>query len=182
MRYDRNDYLHSPLVIAGRWIVDIVIVIVCAMFVNQYLGSTAVNNSRSMEPTLEAGDTLLINNAIYKLTNVKRFDLILYEDEDSQTWIKRVVGLPGETIVIKDGHLYVNDSLLDCEGHYDMIYVSGIAGTEITLGEDEYFVLGDWLEGSEDSRFEQVGNIKKDSIIGKVWFRISPISDLGPVQ
>jgi signal peptidase I len=100
-------------------------------------------------------------------------------NEKSHYYVKRVIGVPGDTVLILDGVVYVNGELYEEEGEVDAILDAGIAAEEIVLGDDEYFVLGDNRNNSEDSRYANIGNIKKEYIIGKVWFRVSPWSGFG---
>ena len=98
-------------------------------------------------------------------------------------YIKRIIGLPGDRVKINDGHVYINGSLLNDDPLInDKMTYAGIAENEITLGEDEYFVLGDNRNNSYDSRYEQVGVVKGKYIIGRVWLRIFPISKFGSVN
>ena len=90
-----------------------------------------------------------------------------------------VVGVPGDTVQIKNGTVYVNGKAFDEETDVASIEDAGLAAEEITLGAEEYFVLGDNRNNSEDSRYANIGNIKKDYIIGKAWFRIAPFSEIG---
>jgi len=87
--------------------------------------------------------------------------------------IKRIIGLPGETVEIVDGVVYVNGSILSEPINIDKMNNSGLAGEEISLDENEYFVLGDNRNNSEDSRFANIGNILKDDIVGKAWIKIN---------
>ena len=97
------------------------------------------------------------------------------------TYIKRVVGLPGEKVQISDGIIYINDAPLNTGDIMSRYTVAGLAETPVTLGADEYFLLGDNGDSSEDSRFALVENVKKEQVIGKIWFRIAPFKDLGPI-
>ena len=92
-----------------------------------------------------------------------------------------MVALPGETVQIRNGDIYINGQKLDTEGRIRTAAVAGRAEETITLGEDEYFVMGDWPEVSEDSRFDSVGNVHREQIIGRVWFRLEPFSSFGPI-
>ena len=91
------------------------------------------------------------------------------------SYIKRVIGLPGEHVQIMDGKVYINGSVLEDDVSEDDILTAGLAAGELTLGENEYFVLGDNRNNSEDSRFANVGVVKKDDIVGSVWFIASPM-------
>lgn len=129
----------------------------------------------SMEPALYNGQEVLINRFIYKITSPKRGDVIAFlpnGNQNSHYYLKRIVGLPGESIQIIDGYVYINGERLP-EDEYDKMADYGIAGNEIQLGSDEYFVLGDNRNMSEDSRSGNIGAVKKDTIAGKVWFHLS---------
>ncbi len=93
-----------------------------------------------------------------------------------------MIGLPGETIQMKDGQLYVNGSPLALRDQLDKAVLSGLASEPVILGENEYFVLGDNRDNSEDSRFESVGNVRRADLIGKVWFKLEPLDEMGFVK
>jgi len=129
----------------------------------------------SMEPALYNGQEVLINRFIYKITSPKRGDVIAFlpnGNQNSHYYLKRIVGLPGESIQIIDGYVYINGERLP-EDEYDKMADYGIVGNEIQLGSDEYFVLGDNRNMSEDSRSGNIGAVKKDTIAGKAWFHLS---------
>ena len=129
----------------------------------------------SMEPALYNGQEVLINRFVYKITSPKRGDVIAFlpnGNQNSHYYLKRIVGLPGESIQIIDGYVYINGERVP-EDEYDKMADYGIAGNEIQLGSDEYFVLGDNRNMSEDSRSGNIGAVKKDTIAGKVWFHLS---------
>ena len=90
-----------------------------------------------------------------------------------------MIGLPGETVQIKEGQIYINGNVYEENGAYQEIADGGLADSAITLESGEYFVLGDNRNNSEDSRYANIGNIKKEYIIGKVWFRVAPFKDFG---
>jgi signal peptidase I len=102
-------------------------------------------------------------------------DIVVFKKSDSSENIKRIVGLPGETIIIQNGCIYIDGNLLE-SSKIPNIALAGIAAKPIQLLDDEYFLIGDNADSSEDSRFVNVGNVKKSQIIGKVWFRILPIN------
>jgi signal peptidase I len=128
----------------------------------------------SMESTLSDGEIVLINKLQYKLGTVLRYDVVAYKSVDSDDYydIKRVYGLPGETVRITDGHIYINGEMLNDAPVTQYILSDGVAANEITLGSDEYFVLGDNVNNSEDSRFSNVGNVSASEIKGKVVYLI----------
>lgn len=130
----------------------------------------------SMEPGLYNGQEILINHFLYKIVSPKRGDVIVFLPNGNQNthyYVKRVVGLPGETVQIKDERLYINGVLAEEDEIYDKMADAGIAENEITLGSDEYFVLGDNRNNSEDSRSGNIGPIKRDNITGKAWFHMA---------
>ncbi|MCM1121055.1 MAG: signal peptidase I [Eubacterium sp.] len=130
----------------------------------------------SMEPVLYNGQEILMNRVIYRLSLPKRGDVVVFlpnGNQNSHYYVKRVVGLPGETIQIKDGSVYINGVLLEEDDSLDKMADAGIAGNELELASDEFFVLGDNRNSSEDSRSGNVGAVKKDTIIGKAWFHMA---------
>lgn len=130
----------------------------------------------SMEPALYNGQEILMNRVVYKLSSPKRNEVVVFlpnGNENSHYYVKRVIGLPGETIQIKDGRVYINGVLLDEDDALDQMIDAGIAQNELTLAADEYFVLGDNRNSSEDSRSGNIGALKKDNIIGKAWFHMA---------
>lgn len=134
----------------------------------------------SMEPALQNGQTVFIDRFVYKLLSPKRGDVIVFlpnGNTNSHYYLKRVVGLPGEKVQIIGGYVYVNGIMLDEDEMLDKIADPGIAEIELTLGTDEYFVLGDNRNNSEDSRSGNIGPVKKSNIIGKAWFHLSGEDD-----
>ena len=130
----------------------------------------------SMEPALSDGDTVLINKLAYFRNGPERFDVIVFEvsgKEHSFYSIRRIIGLPGEKITIKDGNVYIDDTLLEEPIVTEPVLIEGLAFDGLVLDEDEYFVLGDNRNDSEDSRFTNVGNVVDSQIIGKAWLRLN---------
>lgn len=130
----------------------------------------------SMEPVLFNGQEVLINKFIYSITSPDRGDVVAFlpnGNKNSHYYLKRVVGLPGETVQIIGGYVYINGEPLAEDESYDKIADPGMAENEIVLGSDEYFVLGDNRNNSEDSRSGNIGAIKKETIAGKAWFHLS---------
>ena len=135
-----------------------------------------------MEYTLSDGDNLIVDKISYRFSEPKRFDIIVFPFQyaDETYYIKRVIGLPGETVRIDDeGNIYINGEILDENYGREVIEWPGRAYEEITLAPDEYFVLGDNRNNSSDSRDPSVGNIRKNDIIGRAWVRIWPLSEFG---
>lgn len=129
----------------------------------------------SMSPVLENGEEVLINRFGYKIFSPQRGDVIAFlpnGNTNSHYYLKRVIGLPGEKVQIIGGYVYINGELLKEDESYDKIADPGIAATEILLGSDEYFVLGDNRNFSEDSRSGNIGAVNKTTITGKAWFHL----------
>ena len=123
-----------------------------------------------MEPTLMEGQVVIVNKIEYYLKSPRRNDVIVYKQsnrEHSYYEIKRVIGLPGETVKIKNGIIYINDEALKEKIKTETIENAGLAEEGIKLDDNEYFVLGDNRNDSEDSRFASVGNVLKNEILGK---------------
>lgn len=130
----------------------------------------------SMEPTLSNGQEILIDRFSYFFVSPGRGDVVVFlpnGNENSHYYVKRVIGLPGDTISIQDGSVIINGSLYEEDGMYDKMEDGGIAETEIVLGEDEYFVLGDNRNNSEDSRSSNIGIVMRNYMIGRAWFHMS---------
>ena len=157
----------------------IIIVIGICWAVLTFVGQRTEVSGESMSNTLHSGDTLWIDKLEYEFGSPKRFDVVVfpYGDDDETFFIKRIIGLPGETVYIdEDGVIYINDEPLEGDVYGREAIASdkrGVAAEEITLGDDEYFVLGDNRNNSRDSRVEDVGNIHKKDIIGRAVFRFT---------
>ena len=128
----------------------------------------------SMEPTLAEGDKIIIDTLTYRLRAPKRNEIIVFRQGDSEHSfynIKRVIGLPGEKIRISQGVVYINGTVMEEFANVDPMILPGLANYEIELGEDEYFVLGDSRNNSEDSRYATIGNVRRSEIVGRAWIR-----------
>ena len=168
------------------WIACIVVTILLTEFILNFVIINANIPSGSMENTIMTNDKLIALRTSYWFNDPKRGDIIIfkYPDDESQLFIKRIIGLPGDKVEIKDGKVYINDKELksDVYGITDYIDYPGIAEEPITLGDDEYFCLGDNRPVSQDSRYEEVGPVKRSIIVGKVWIRIWPLNKFGKVS
>ena len=134
---------------------------------------TAVVGS-SMEPSFYNAQEVVINRLITVIANPKRGDVIAFlpnGNEKTHYYIKRVIGLPGEKVQIKGGRVYIDGILLDDEYGNDLMMDAGIAENEFVLEDEEFFVLGDNRNYSEDSRSGNIGAVKKEYIYGKVWYK-----------
>ena len=165
-----------------RWVFEIAVTVVFAVLVAISLFQTVTIQESAMEPTLAVGEKFFVNKAVYKVSSPKRGDIIVFKTnvtDDAALHIRRVIGLPGESVLIKDGKIYINGELYEETGDYPDISNPGLAETSISLESGEYFVLGDNRNNSEDSRYSDIGNIKKNYIVGKLWFTVSPRSKMG---
>lgn len=166
----------DPLLFMGHaliWGAQIAVVCLLAFVCVWFFGQRVSTAGESMSPVLKNGDIVLTDRLSYQIFSPKRGDIITFHpggNENTHYVIKRIVALPGETVQIVDGNIYI-----DGEKQKKDIYVSGIekaglAQEPVTLAEDEYFVMGDNHTGSIDSRSADMGNVKKEDIHGKVWF------------
>lgn len=162
------------------------LVVLCAAYlIITYVGQRTQVSGSSMETTLSDGDNLLVDKITYRFSEPKRFDIIVFPFQyDTDTYyIKRIIGMPGETVQIDyDGNIYINGSLLEESYGREVIQNPGRAAEPITLGEDEYFVMGDNRNNSSDSRDPSVGNIHRKDIIGRAWVRIWPFPKFGVLK
>ena len=167
------------------WIIELAIVICMAYVLVSFFGIRTNVVGQAMEQTLEDNDQILVNKFVYIVSKPKSGDVIVFlpnGNEKSHYYIRRVVAVPGDTVQIKDGALYVNDELYKESTDVASMEDAGIASDPVELDKDEYFVLGDNRNNSEDSRFANIGNIKKEYIIGKAWFRFAGFGDFGPIK
>lgn len=156
----------------GIFALEILLVIALAYGVTRGFGIRFTIAGESMEPTLSSGDVVLLN----KTGKISTNDIVVFQPSSNlraQYSVKRVIGTPGDKIRISGGDVYLNDVLFHNIAETEDIVDPGLAATEIVLGEDEYFLLGDNRNNSEDSRYETIGNISSKAVIGKVWFCVS---------
>lgn len=156
------------------WIFGIMAAVFIAFVIVMFFGIKTSMVGPSMEPVVYNGESVLINRVAYNMSSPKRGDIIVFKpngNKNSHLYIKRVIGLPGETVQIYNGHVYINGDILSSDVAADT-KEGGLATTEITLDTDEYFVLGDNRVNSEDSRSANIGNVKTSMIEGKAWYRL----------
>lgn len=162
----------------------LIFVLIMTFLVIQFVGHRTVVYGSSMSPSLEDGDQLVIEKVTYRFHGPRRFDIIVFpfEHDEGTYYIKRVIGLPGETVQILDHQIYIDGEKL--EEHYGNgeMLSPGQADQPLVLGSDEYFVLGDNRNHSMDSRNPDVGLIKKSQIIGRAWVRIWPLDSISMVS
>jgi len=152
------------------FIMGLVCVIGLGIISIQAFGRKMVVESNAMEPTLAENQIVNINKIAYTLSSPKRFDVIVFElgKSGGRRYIRRVIGLPNETVRISEGIIYINDEPLEIDFNDDYLINGGLAEEGITLEMDEFFVIGDNYNEAEDSRLSSIGNIQKDQIIGRI--------------
>ena len=170
--------------IAGEilsFLLYVVVVVGITFLIIHYVGQRTYVSGSSMENTLSDGDNLIVDKITYRFSDPKRYDINVfpYQYEENTYFIKRIIGLPGETVQIVDGIIYIDGEALQESYGREVMKNSGLAADPVTLGEDEYFVLGDNRNDSTDSRDPSVGKIPRDRIIGRAWVRIWPLSKIG---
>ncbi|MBE5061812.1 signal peptidase I [Lachnospiraceae bacterium DSM 108991] len=184
-RRRRNTFRIEMLKPVAVWAGKIAVVCLFAFVFVWYFGQRVAVVGDSMSPILSNGDVTLVNRIVYDATAPKRGDIIVFKpkgNENSHYYIKRIIGLPGETVQILEGEIYIDGEKLEEDYGISEITDPGIAAEEIELAGDEFFVLGDDRENSEDSRMADVGAVKRSYIYGKVWFIVSPWEDFGLVR
>ena len=178
------------------WVTTVVIIAFCigiayflASFVTTYVAHQTTVEGESMEPTLTDGDSVIIQRLSYYFVDPKRYDVVVfpvsYDDGTAKKtyYIKRVIGLPGETVQIIDGSVYINNEKLDDDVYgAAAINEAGIAENPLVLGENQYFVMGDNRNMSTDSRNSYVGLVNKNDIIGEAWLCTWPLNHFGGVK
>lgn len=157
------------------------IVLAITFLIITFVGQRTHVSGESMENTLDDGDQLIVDKLTYRFHDPERFDIIVFpfRYKDNTYYIKRIIGLPGETVQIVDGEIYINGELLEESYGREVMQDAGLAAEPITLGDDEYFVLGDNRNYSSDSRDPSVALIHRKEIIGRAWLRIWPLNSFG---
>lgn len=166
------------------WIVYILIIVGLTYLIITFVGQRTRVSGSSMETTLSDGDNLIVDKVSYRFGEPKRYEIIVfpYQYEENTYYIKRIIGLPGETVQVTDGAVYINGQKLDENYGNEAMQGSGIAEEPITLGEDEYFVLGDNRNHSADSRDASVGVLHRKDLLGRAWIRIWPFNKFGVIK
>ncbi|MCR5102276.1 MAG: signal peptidase I [Butyrivibrio sp.] len=168
-----------------KFVIELAIIYVLTMLFITYVMQRTVVSGESMMNTLQDGDSLLVDKISYNFKEPERFDIVIfpYQGDPDECFIKRIIGLPGETVQIDfDGNIYIDGEILEENYGAEVIIDPGRAYEPVTLGEDEYFVMGDNRNHSMDSREPSVGNISKDDIIGRAFVRIMPFSSFGVLE
>ena len=181
-RYTRDYFLKSRIKKILFWITAAAAAVLLALAYSYYFCQNIVVQESSMEPTLSAGDTILIDRVSYAFGSPKRGDIIVFrtsDDPKASLHIKRVIGLPGETVQIRDGQIYIDGEVYVEKQGFPSINNPGMAAEPVALGKGEYFVLGDNRNNSEDSRYVDIGVIESSRIVGKLWMVTAPFEKFG---
>lgn len=166
-----------------RFSIFILIVLIASKLFNSYIMEETIVNGTSMFPTLNNSDRLLLDKFTYKISKLKRYDIIVFGYNNVDLYIKRVIGLPGEEVKIADGKVFIDGKPLEDDPcGIEKMEFYGIAKNGVILRDNEYFVLGDNRNNSYDSRFEQVGVVNEEEILGRVFFRFYPFSRIGIIR
>ena len=155
---------------------DYVIIIVVVLLVRTFITTPAIVDGASMDDNLNDGQLVFINKLVYRINDIKRFDVVVVKNnQDKDKIIKRVIGLPNETIEYRNNKLYINNELVKTD-----IVFKDTADFKTTTGKNEYFVLGDNRPVSKDSRM--LGNFDESEIIGRVRLRVFPFNKFGIID
>jgi len=175
----------QKLAVIGMWGFKIGVVCLLAFVSVWYFGQQVSTVGDSMKPVLSNGDMVLVNRIVYNAMTPGRGDVVVFKpkgNKNSHYYIKRVIGLPGETVEVIENSIFIDGERLEEEYETSDISDLGIAADGVELGENEYFVLGDDRENSEDSRSADVGNVRRKDIYGKAWFVSSPLKHAGFIR
>ena len=149
-----------------------------------FVGQRTYVSGSSMENTLSHGDNLIVDKITYRFSDPKRYDIIVFpfRYQEDVYYIKRIIGLPGETVQVIDGYVYIDGEQLDEHYGNELMENPGIVAEPLMLGEDQYFVLGDNRNHSSDSRDPSVGVIRRENLLGRAWIRIWPFERFGAIK
>lgn len=174
---NKNEIIKEVL----SWVKEIVIVLLVVYFITTFVVQNTMVIGESMEPTLQDGNAILVNKFIYRFADPARFDIIVfpYRGNPSKNYIKRIIGLPGDAVNIKNNTVYINGQALEEDYINEPMQHRGNVDFPITIPEGQYFVMGDNRNNSSDSRYQDVGLIPKADIMGKASLRIWPVNELG---
>lgn len=174
---------HPLLRLLRNILICVAAALILSLLVTKFIAHHTTVDGSSMMPTLSDGDQLIVQQLSYYFHDPERFDVIVFPISTEDNYIKRVIGLPGETVQIIDGQVYINGNLLTDDRYgSERIQDPGNAADTIYLQADEYFVLGDNRNASVDSRFSEVGVIKRKDIKAKAWLRFYPFGSFGTVN
>lgn len=173
-----------------EWVKALGIALVLAILIRTFFFAPFVVDGDSMEPNLHNGEWLIVNKLTYRFSEPERGDIIVFHFSEDKDYIKRVIGLPGETVSIEDGNLYINGEQVDepyldeakekYNKYGDIPYTEDFS--EVTVPEGEIFVMGDNRPRSQDSRYSQVGTIELERVVGRADVVLWPLQSFGVPQ
>ncbi|MBO4396750.1 MAG: signal peptidase I [Eubacterium sp.] len=174
---------HPLLRLLRNILICVAAALILSILITKFVAHHTAVDGSSMANTLSDGDQLIVEQLSYYFHDPQRFDIVVFPISSEDNYIKRIIGLPGETVQIIDGQVYINGNLLT-DDHYGIEKMDdpGTAAETIYLKEGEYFVLGDNRNASVDSRFPEVGLIKRDDFKGRAWLRFYPFGSFGTVS
>lgn len=185
LKEEKKQQESSPVKEFFGWILYIALILGATFLIVTYVGQRTKVSGNSMETALHNGDNLIVDKISYRFREPERYEIVVfpYRHQENTYYIKRIIGLPGESVQIKNGEVYINGKVLGENYGIEKINIGeeGIAKDMIVLGEDEYFVLGDNRNHSSDSRDSSVGILKKDELIGRAFVRIWPLDSIGVI-
>lgn len=166
------------------WISTVVIAVLVSFFIITFVGERTGVSGHSMEPTLKDRDSVLVDKLTYRFRDPKRFEVVVFPNptDRKETLVKRVIGLPGETVEIRSEDVYINGRRVSHDYSKDHMTFPINVEASITLKKDEYFVLGDNRNNSMDSRDIRVGPIYRKEIKGRVIFRLFPLKHMRMIR
>lgn len=160
-------------------------VMVAVYLVLHFVGQRTQVLGASMETTLSNGDQLIVDKISYRFKEPERFDIIVFpfQYEPDTLYIKRIIGMPGETVQVDhEGTILIDGQPLEESYGREIMKSPGVAEQPIVLEENEYFVLGDNRNNSSDSRDPSVANIRREDIVGRAWVRLWPFNKFGVLR
>ncbi len=185
-RQKKYKRIKSFLIRLGLYIAGLIVTISLGLFCVRNFGTQLVMIDQAMAETLQSEDVVLVDKLAYRISDPERMDIAVVRigtQEHGLSYIRRIVGLPGDKLCISNGQIFINDEQVEITYNQDGIEDAGTADQEIVLEDDEFFVLSDNYNNSrDDSRLDSFGMISKSQIEGKVWFRIMPLSDIGKIR
>ena len=195
MKTDKNTETNSREKSKVREVLEyvrlIVIVVGVTLLLETFVIVNAVIPSASMEPTIMTGDHIFGNRLAYKLSDPERYDIIIfrYPDDESQLFIKRVIGLPGDTVEFRDGEVYINNSPIPLNDDFCSVQGKTLFDPDrtsltnpFTVPSGCYFVMGDNRTNSRDSRFWNNPFVKREKILGEAFFRYWPLNKISLIR
>ncbi len=164
-------------------LITMILMIGFVLFFLNFIGRRVLVEGRSMEDTLHDNDQLIVDCFSYHFVRMPdRFDVVVFrlKDKPNIFYVKRIIGLPGETVQITDSKIYINGKVIEDPYATQRIFPSGAAEQPVTLKENEYFVMGDNRNNSLDSRYD-VGPVKLSQFIGRAFYRLFPWDSRGAI-